>query len=140
MNKDSEKNLVMIPGYGKQELYLYEVEGTDELFLADFCYQDKEYEGVVDLNANLLVPFSTVKIQDCFADLDRSNYCFTRFNDNGKTCESFHLSRIDGNYQLVEDIKGNEITTCKLIPSGKNNYWFLGYKNVFCSEKQLLVS
>lgn len=115
----------MIPDFGMKKVFFDEIEGTKELLLAGFYHNKQEYTGIVDINGKVLVPFSNIEIQECFSDFSRNNYCFTRFDDGKNNYESFHLSKTDENFHMVADITGNEITSCRLVNTIKDNYWFI---------------
>ena len=73
----ANNNLVEIPGFGKQELRLYQIEEVKDIYIGKFNFEDKEYIGIIDKNGRILVPFSENKITDIFKTKDNLDYCFT---------------------------------------------------------------
>lgn len=117
---------MIIEGFGEKEIFLYEVENTEELFELEFSDNDKTYCGIVDVNGRLLVPISEIPFLEAFATKDSTNYCFTRFDEEENNYESFHLQKQeDGKFYLKADIKGDNYNNCRLIGTEKDNYWLI---------------
>lgn len=115
-----------IEGFGEKRITLYEIEGTKELYQIEFSHKKKKYYGVVDFNGRLLISISEVPIIEIFATNDRLNYCFTKFDDENNSYESFHLQKQeDGKFSLKAYVKGNENTNCRLVDTIKDEYWFI---------------
>lgn len=115
-----------INGYGNKKVKLYTIEGTDELLELEFFHDRKKYYGVIDSNGRLLVPISEIPILESFATNDRTNYCFTKQDKYTGFYESFHLLKEkDNQFYLRADISGDEYTNCRLVPTIKDDYWFI---------------
>lgn len=118
------KNKIYVESFGYQKVLLLEIEGLEELFVAEFSYKKDKYYGIIDKNARLLVPFSTNQIVEVFATNDKSECCFT-FNYEQGGYRSFHLSKTNDKYILKADIHGNDYTSCRLVNTINDNYWFI---------------
>ena len=115
-----------IEGFGKKDVKFYSVEGTFELLEVEFSHKRKKHYGIVDENGRLLVPISDIPFLEVFATKDRCNYCFTRQDQENGRYESFHLQKQEnGKFYLKADIKGNEVTNCRLVGTVKDDYWFI---------------
>jgi len=115
-----------IEGFGEKRITLYEIEGTKELFQLQFSHKMKKYYGIVDFTGRVLVSISEVPIVEIFATNDRLNYCFTKFDEENNSYESFHLQKQnDGKFYLKADVKGNEVTNCRLVGTIRDEYWFI---------------
>lgn len=119
------QNKILVEGFGKKHLTLYEVTGTDQLLIATFKHENKSYQGIINIKGQILVPFDTILIQDIFATKDHTNYCFTRYNKENNKHHSYHLQYDDNNFYLAADIVGNDKTNCRLIETEKNEFWLI---------------
>lgn len=119
------KNKIDVEGFGKKSILLYELDGTNEIFTASFKHLGNLYQGVVDKNGRILIPFDTIQITDIFSTKDYENYCITKYNENSKKYHSYHLQFRQGAFYLVADIVGNNYTNCRLIASEKDEFWFI---------------
>lgn len=119
-------DVMYIEGFGDKRVKLYVIEGTEDLLEMEFSHKRKKYSGIVDKSYRLLVPFSDVPILEVFATKDKTNYCFTRQEENTGRYESFHLLKEkDDKFYLRADIKGNDETNCRLVGTVKDDYWFI---------------
>lgn len=114
-----------VEGFGEKRIKLYSIEGTNELLKLEFYHKRKKYHGIIDNSGRLLIPISEVPILEVFATEDRTNYCFTKQDVKTGSYESFHLSKSEDKFYLKADIKGNEITNCRLVGTIKDDYWFI---------------
>lgn len=118
------KDKIYIPSFGYQKVMLTEIEKLEDLFIAEFYYKKQKYEGIIDKNSQLLVPFSTNSILEASATPDKSECYFTReYNQDGY--QSYHLSKKHDKYQLIADIHGDDYSSLRLVNTAKNNYWFI---------------
>lgn len=120
-----KQNKILVEGFGKKHLTLYQVTGTDQLLMATFKHENKLYQGIVNDKGQILVPFDTILIQDIFSTKDYTNYCFTRYNEENSQYHSYHLQYDNSNFYLVADIVGNDKTNCRLIETEKDEFWFI---------------
>ena len=119
------RNQIPVEGFGKKNLTLYEVTGTNQLLIATFKHKKKVYEGIVDVKGHILVPFDTVLIHEVFSTKDYTNYCFTRYNEENNQYHSYHLQLDNGTFRLAADIVGNDKTNCRLIGTEKDEFWLI---------------
>lgn len=119
------KNKILVEGFGKKNIILYEVSGTDQLLIANFKHEKKIYQGILNPKGKILVPFDTNLICDSFSTEDYANYCFTRYNENTNEYHSYHLQLDNGSFYLAADIVGNHYTNCRLIETEKDEFWFI---------------
>ena len=49
----ANNNLVEIPGFGKHELRLYQIEEVKDIYIGKFNFEDKEYIGIIDKNGRI---------------------------------------------------------------------------------------
>lgn len=117
------KNKIYVESFGYQKVFITEIEGLKELFLAEFSYKNDKYYGVIDIDGKLLVPFSNNDIIEVFATDDKSECCFTFEYELGY--RSFHISKCADKYVLKADIHGNDCTSCRLVNTIKDGYWFI---------------
>lgn len=117
---------LMINGFGKKDVEFLETEELNDFYFCSFKHKRKKYMGLIDKKGNLLIPFSNIPLQEYFFNFDMSDYCFTRYTEGKTNYESFHISKNkDGSFKVKADIKGNDNVSCRIIESGKNNYWFI---------------
>ena len=119
------RNQIPVEGFGKKNLTLYEVTGTNQLLIATFKHKKKVYEGIVDVKGHILVPFDTVSIHEVFSTKDYTNYCFTRYNEENNQYHSYHLQLDNGIFRLIADIVGNDNTNCRLTGTEKDEFWLI---------------
>lgn len=123
----ANNNLVEIPGFGKQELRLYQIEEVKDIYIGKFNFEDKEYIGIIDKNGRILVPFSENKITNIFKTKDNLDYCFT-IGINYKQA-SYHIIKNRNNYQLTATLSGKINEKCCLINTDVDNYWLVKCRN-----------
>ena len=114
-------NTVTIEGFGKKHVCVYEIEGTNKLYTVTFEHEDKLYEGTIDENGNIVITFYTIPFTEIFSN----NYCFTKYDEDSKKYHSYHFQLHKDKFLLAADIEGNDYTNCRLIPSEKDNFWFI---------------
>ena len=115
-----------IVGFGKKEVNFLVSDELNDFYFCCFVHENKKYTGVTDKNGNLLMPFSDIPVQECFYTFNKSDYCFVRYTEGKTDYESYHLTKnADNTFQLKANITGNDYSSCRIIESGKNNYWFI---------------
>lgn len=104
---------------------LYEIDGTKEIYIGTYRYNKELYEGVISSDGSVVVPFSKTRIKNIFSTKDYTNYCIVRYDEGDNNFESFHLQKEDNTFKLATYVKGNEKTSCRLIGTEKDEYWFV---------------
>lgn len=126
---------ILVENFGYQKLSCYPIKGMHGLYMATFIAKKKQYYGIID-GYKILVPFSQNEFIDSFVNDDRSEYCVT-VKDKEYKYISYHLSQEKNKYHLVAVINGNKKTTCRLVPTEKNEFWFIESKSDGITEYSL---
>ena len=118
---------MLIDNFGVVEVELFEVD--NELLLCEFNYENKKYSGIIDKNNRVLVPFSSINLENYIFTMDRNNYCFERFSEGKNDYESFHLSKNkeNGLFYLRKQFVSDEENSIRVTDTDppKNSYWFV---------------
>lgn len=104
---------------------LYEIDGTKEIYIGTYRYNMETYEGVISSDSSVLVPFSKTRIKNIFSTKDYSNYCIVRYDEGNNNYESFHLQKQDNSFKSITYVKGNDKSSCRLVGTEKDEYWFI---------------
>lgn len=118
------KRKVYVEDYGYKKLQIYDIEGTDNLILIKFVHENNIYTGITTSGGMVVVPFSNDIIYEIFATNDKKEWCFT-FKNNNNNFRSYHIGINNDKYYLKADIQGNEVTSCRLVNTINDNYWFI---------------
>lgn len=120
---DVMKRKVYIEEYGYKKIEIYDIDDETDFNIVKFIHNNRIYTGLVTSSGEIIISFSTDEIYEIFATKDKKQYCFTFKTDSG--FRSYHIEKNDNKYCLKADIYGNDVTSCRLVNTINDNYWFI---------------
>lgn len=118
------RNKIYIEGFGKQKAIVTRIDGTWRFYMVEFTYKGKTYYSVVTNEGRTLMPFTTDPIIEVFKTKNNKEWCFTKKKED-IGYQSYHYSVCNNNYILKANIYGTNYSSCRIVNTVKNDYWFI---------------